>query len=96
MNDVKTIFTDGIASVNFVNGLVRITIGSLCANEAIDTEEPKFKEEYTLIIPLNSFLAGIQSQQQLLDQLEERHIISKQPNTTNSDVPDAADNVVIP
>jgi hypothetical protein len=100
----KTIFTDGISRINFLNGLVRISIGTLVAPEKEETanEQPEFNDDYTLVIPLNSFLAGMQSQEQLLSQLEANNIISKQDkaenNTTLNNVVGEMikDNVIIP
>ena len=76
-NDVKQIYIDGINHINFLNGMIRIGIGTLIPGEAQD-EEPTYKEEYRLIMPLNSFLAAFASQQKLLAQLEEKQIITKQ------------------
>jgi hypothetical protein len=100
----KMIFTDGISRINFLNGLVRITIGTLTTPEKEENtnEQPEFKEDYTLVIPLNSFLAGMQSQEQLLSQLENNNIISKSDKfdnnaTLNNIVGEMTkDNVIIP
>ena len=99
----KVIFTDGISRINFLNGLVRISIGTLVAPELEETvnEQPEFHDDYTLVFPLNSFLAGMQSQEQLLSQLESNNIISKQDKTENNTLNNMVsemtkDNVIIP
>lgn len=80
--EVKQIFSDGINHINFLNGMVRIGIGTLVPGEQ-ENEEPSYNEEYRLIMPLNSFLAAFASQKRLLDQLEEKQIITKQPEQTS-------------
>ena len=86
-NDIKQIFIDGISHINFVNGMVRLTIGTLIPNDD-NTATPEFKDEYRLIMPLNSFLAAFTSQKQLMDQLEENKIISPNGMQNNSIIPD--------
>jgi hypothetical protein len=77
----KQVFVDGINTINFLNGMVRMGIGTLIpATE--EGKEPTFSEDYRLIIPLNSFLGGFQSQKDLLEQLESKGIITKQDQKT--------------
>ncbi len=87
LNEPKQIYIDGINSLNFLNGMIRIGTGTLIpADETAEKKEPTFKEEYRIIIPLNSFLAGFQSQKELIEQLEERGVITKQTTQTESAV----------
>ena len=78
---VKQIYSDGINHINFLNGMIRIGIGTLIPGENQD-EEPTYNEEYRIIMPLNSCLAAFNSQQKLLAQLEEKQIITKQLSDT--------------
>ena len=89
-NEQKQIYIDGINHINFLNGMVRIGIGTLIPGEA-ENEEPSYREEYRLIMPLNSFLASFGSQKKLIDQLEEKGIITKQeeqPVDTSAIIPE--------
>lgn len=84
MNQVKQIFIDGINHINFLNGMVRIGIGTLVPTD--DNEnEPVYQEDYRLIMPLNSFLASFTNQKKLIDQLEEKGIITKQTEPEMAD-----------
>lgn len=85
-NKIKEIFVDGISHINFVNGMVRLTMGTLIPNDDT-TATPEFNDEYRIIMPLNSFLAGFTSQKQLMEQFEANGIVSPQ-NTENVVVPD--------
>ena len=83
MNEPKIIFTDGINKINVINGMIRLTIGTVVAAE--ETSPESFKDEYVLVMPINSFLAGMQSQQQILQKLEEANIVKKaDPVTENA------------
>jgi hypothetical protein len=86
-DELKQIFIDGISHINFVNGMVRLTIGTLIPNDD-NTVTPEFKDEYRIIMPLNSFLAAFTSQKQLMDQLEENKIISPNGSAENPIIPD--------
>lgn len=84
-NQVKAIYTDGIYNINLINGMIRIGIGTLVPNEE-NQEEPLYKEEYKLIMPLNSFLTSFNSQKKIIDQLVEKNILTKQPEQDTSAV----------
>lgn len=86
--NVKQIYSDGINHINFLNGMIRIGIGTLIPGEN-QNEEPSYNEEYRIIMPLNSFLAAFNSQQKLLAQLEEKQIITKQ-QTENEPISDTS------
>ena len=87
-DELKQIFIDGISHINFVIGMVRLTIGTLIPNDD-NTQTPEFKDEYRIIMPLNSFLAAFTSQKQLMDQLEENKIISPNYSENNAIIPEA-------
>lgn len=86
MTEIKEMFIDGINNINFVNGMIRMTVGTLVANED-DNSQPEFNATHRIIMPLNSFLAGFTSQKQLMEQFEANGIVSPQ-NTENVVVPD--------
>lgn len=77
LNDkVKKIYVDGINGINFINGTVRLNVGTLVPKNSDDPNtEPVFDEEYVIIMPLNSFLNAMNSQQEMINQLEERGVI---------------------
>lgn len=85
MTEIKEMFIDGINNINFVNGMIRMTVGTLVANED-DNTQPEFNATYRIIMPLNSFLAGVNSQNQLVEKLEANKIISRNNNTGTSEV----------
>ena len=85
MTEIKEMFIDGINNINFVNGMVRMTVGTLVANED-DNTQPEFNATYRIIMPLNSFLAGVYSPNQLVENLEAHKIISRNNNTETSEV----------
>lgn len=84
MNEPKIIFTDGINKINVINGMVRLTIGTIAAGN--ENGEESFNDEYVLVMPINSFLAGMQSQDQVLRKLEEANIVKK-AETAKEDIP---------
>lgn len=88
--NVQRVFVDGINHINFINGMIRINMGVVVPGPEEDSD-PSFKETHQLIIPLNSFLNAFESQKQLIEQLEENGIISKnedaQDNITDAIVP---------
>lgn len=75
MNEPKIIFTDGINKINVINGMARLTIGTIATGN--ENGEESFNDEYVLVMPINSFLAGMQSQDQVLRKLEEANIVKK-------------------
>lgn len=84
-NEIKQIFIDGIDNINFINGMVRMSIGTIIPNNMNTGEiedNLEFKPEYRLIMPLNSFLSAFKSQQGLIDKLIENKIITKEQDTT--------------
>lgn len=85
MTEIKEMFIDGINNINFVNGMIRMTVGTLVANED-DNSQPEFNATHRIIMPLNSFLAGVNSQNQLVEKLEANKIISRNNNTETSEV----------
>ena len=80
MSEIKNIFTDGMSHINFVNGMIRMTFGTVqaIANEKgdINEEDSTFTDEYCLILPLNTFLNMFGSEKQLVDKLIEKEIIT--------------------
>lgn len=90
--DVKQIYVDGISSMNFLNGMVRIGMGTMVPTNSDDPNvKPTFNEEYRLIIPLNGFLAGFNSQKEMIDRLEQGGVISRteeQEKTVSEVIPD--------
>jgi hypothetical protein len=91
-NCVKEMFVDGISHINFLNGMIRITYGTLVPDPENENAEPTFVDTQRLVMPLNSFLAAFQSQKQLIDQLEEKGVITPKP--VEADAP--AGNVMEP
>lgn len=84
-NEIKQIYIDGIDNINFINGMVRMSIGTIIPNNMNTGEiedNLEFKPEYRLIMPLNSFLSAFKSQQGLIDKLIENKIITKEQDTT--------------
>lgn len=81
--NVKQLYIDGINNINLINGMIRIGMGVLVPDEN-NSEEPLYKEEYKLIMPLNSFLSAFNSQKKLIDQLVEKNILTKQPEQDTS------------
>jgi hypothetical protein len=83
--EIKEIFVDGISHINFVNGMVRLTMGTLVPNDDTNAT-PDFRDEYRIIMPLNSFLAGFTSQKQLMEQFEANGLVT--PKEENPVIPD--------
>lgn len=77
MTELKEIYVDGINHINFVNGMIRLTMGTLVATDEDGETQPEFNPTYRVIMPLNSFLTGVNSQNQIIEKLIENGIISK-------------------
>lgn len=78
-NDIRQIYIDGVDNINFINGMVRISMGTIIPpqnNKNENQEENTFKPEYCIIMPLNSFLLAFKSQEGLINKLIENKIIS--------------------
>jgi hypothetical protein len=83
---VKELFVDGVSHINFLNGMVRVTYGTLSPNTKDENAEPEFNEKFRLVMPLNSFLAAFQSQHQLIAQLEEKGVITPKTDAETAPV----------
>lgn len=82
--DIPTFFIDGIGEIRFLNGVVRISYGSFDTHNITDTndkQQPEFKNQFKLIMPITSFLGILKAQQDLYTQLVERNIIPSQTET---------------
>ena len=90
MRELTTIFTDGLSNVNFINGMVRLTIGTVQAvannNGEISAENSEFVDQYNIIMPLNTFLNAFNSQKQLIDKLIDNKVIAPKEETTEESV----------
>lgn len=92
--DVETIFVDGISSAYFLNGAVRLTVGSLQTDDEIlmsenptAEQEPAFKHELKLVMSLNGFAAAYKAQKELYEELVQKGAIPNdlvQPNNSTN------------
>ena len=60
MNEPKIIFTDGINKINVINGMIRLTIGTVVAAE--ETSPESFKDEYVLVETEKGIQLGVVSE----------------------------------
>lgn len=79
-NEIKQIFIDGIDNINFINGMVRMSMGTIIPKNNEIEDNVEFKTEYRIIMPLNSFLTAFKSQQGLIDKLIENKVLTKEQN----------------
>lgn len=79
-NEIKQIFIDGIDNINFINGMVRMSMGTIIPKNNDIEDNVEFKPEYRIIMPLNSFLTAFKSQQGLIDKLIENKVLTKEQN----------------
>lgn len=79
-NEIKQIFIDGIDNINFINGMVRMSMGTIIPKNNDIEDNVEFKTEYRIIMPLNSFLTAFKSQQGLIDKLIENKVLTKEQN----------------
>ena len=87
--DVKEIFIDGVSSMNFLNGMVRVGMGTMVPTNSDDPNAtPPFNEKFRLIMPLNAFLASYNSYGELVKKLEENGVIARQEQ--NEVIPETA------
>lgn len=100
--DVDTLFVDGISSAYFLNGAVRLTVGSLQTDDEVlmsdnptAEQEPAFKHELKLVMSLNGFAAAFKAQQELYEELIQKGAIPN-PNATDTNMQNAAVNNAAP
>lgn len=74
MPNKQVIFTDRIVGLAIQNGLVRMDLAVVAGSGRTKDDKPAVKMEVThqLVIPLDAFVAGVNSQQALLKQVIDR------------------------
>ena len=78
MENKKEIFADGIGQIHFAGGMVRFDFVTLQPGEDGAAPTPVVNER--IIMPPQGFLGAFNSMQQLIDELVEAGVLTKNEN----------------
>ena len=74
-------FADGIGEITLVGGMVRIDLVSLSVNQKDNKGNPALEFRQRIVMPPDGFLRSFNAMQNLVDQLVEAGVVSKNQNT---------------